>query len=101
MSIFVDTHRTGVIPDTEISAMIKKLVPMTPKSIIDRLKLRAPIYQITSSYGHFGRKYQKDAKVKIIVGEDNGKTKFVEKKVDLFTWEQLDLVPLFNKYLKK
>lgn len=79
--------------------MIKKLVPMTPKAIIDRLKLRNPIYSATSSYGHFGRKYQPNANVKIVVGEENGKPKYIETKVDLFTWEKLDLVPLFAKQL--
>lgn len=101
MSIFVNTYGTGTMPDAEISVMIKKLVPMTPKAVIDRLKLRAPIYQVTASYGHFGRKYQKNAKVKVVVGDENGKTKYIEKTVDLFTWEQLNLVALFNNYIKK
>lgn len=101
MSIFVNTYGTGVLPDAELSKMIQKIVPMTPKAIIDRLKLRNPIYLQTSSYGHFGRKYQKNAKIKVVVGEENGKTKFVEKTVDLFTWEQLDLVPQFKAYVKK
>jgi S-adenosylmethionine synthetase len=74
VSIYVDTKGTGKIPDTEISAMIKKEVDLTPKGIINRLKLRRPIYQKTAAYGHFGRK---------------------EKE---FTWEHLDLVPLFKKY---
>jgi S-adenosylmethionine synthetase len=76
VSIFVDTKGTGKISDNEIAAMIKKEVDLTPKGIIDRLKLRRPIYQKTSAYGHFGRK---------------------EKE---FTWEYLDLVPLFRKYAK-
>ena len=58
----------------ELAAMIKKEVDLTPKGIINRLKLRRPIYQKTSAYGHFGRN---------------------EKE---FTWEHLDLVPLFRKY---
>lgn len=77
VSIFVDTKGTGKIPDSKIAAMIKKEVDLTPKGIIERLKLRRPIYQLTSAYGHFGRK---------------------EKE---FTWEQLDLVPVFKKYLTK
>ncbi len=77
ISVFVDTKGTGVIPDTQISKMIQKEVDLTPKGIISRLKLRRPIYQKTSSYGHFGRN-DKD-----------------------FTWEQLDLVPVFKKYAKK
>jgi len=76
VSIYVDTKGTGVISDKEISEMIAKEVDLTPKGIIERLKLRRPIYQKTSAYGHFGRN-DKD-----------------------FTWEQLDLVPVFKKYVK-
>ena len=75
VSIYVDTKGTGKIPDNKIAAMIKKEVDLTPKGIINRLKLRRPIYQKTSAYGHFGRN---------------------EKE---FTWEHLDLVPLFKKYV--
>lgn len=76
ISVFVDTKGTGVISDSEISKMIQKEVDLTPKGIISRLQLRRPIYQATSSYGHFGRS---------------------EKE---FTWEALDLVPKFKKYAK-
>jgi S-adenosylmethionine synthetase len=75
VSIFVDTKGTGKISDVKIAEMIKKEVDLTPKGIITRLKLRRPIYQKTSSYGHFGRN-DKD-----------------------FTWEQLDLVSTFKKYI--
>ncbi len=74
ISVFIDTKGTGVIPDSEISKMISNEVDLTPKGIIKRLKLRRPIYQMTSAYGHFGRN---------------------EKE---FTWEALDLVPVFKKY---
>lgn len=73
VSIYVNTNGTGVIPDVQIAKVIKKEVDLTPKGIIERLKLRRPIYQKTSSYGHFGRD---------------------EKE---FTWEKLDLVPMFKK----
>jgi len=72
VSVFVDTKGTGVVSDTEISKMIMKEVDLTPTGIIKRLKLRAPIYQKTAAYGHFGRKE--------------------------FSWEQLDLVEKFKKY---
>jgi len=74
VSIYVDTKGTSIIPDSEISKMIHKEVDLTPKGIIERLKLRRPIYQKTAAYGHFGRD-DKD-----------------------FTWEQIDLLPLFRKY---
>jgi S-adenosylmethionine synthetase len=75
VSVYVNTHSTGKIPDKEISKMVVKEVDLTPKGIIDRLKLRRPIYQKTAAYGHFGRS---------------------EKE---FTWEHLDLVNVFKKYL--
>ncbi len=74
VSVYVDTKGTGVIPDSKISEMINKEVNLTPKGIIERLKLRNPVYQKTSAYGHFGR-------------NEEG-----------FTWEELDLVPVFKKY---
>ncbi len=75
ISVFVDTKGTGVIPDNEIAKMITDQVDLTPKGIIKRLKLRRPIYQSTAAYGHFGR------------------------KGDEFTWEKLDLVSKFKKYI--
>jgi len=75
VSVYVNTKGTGRISDLKIANMIQKEVDLTPRGIIERLKLRRPIYQKTSSYGHFGRN-EKD-----------------------FTWEQLDLVPTFKKYL--
>jgi len=74
VSIYIDTKGTGVIPDSEISKMITKEVDLTPKGIIERLKLRRPIYQKTAAYGHFGRTENE------------------------FSWEQIDLVSLFKKY---
>lgn len=74
VSIYVDTKGTGVIPDFEISKMVTEGIDLTPKGIIERLKLRRPIYQKTSAYGHFGR------------------------TEDEFTWEHLDLVDVFKKY---
>ncbi|MDR3627863.1 MAG: methionine adenosyltransferase [Ignavibacteriaceae bacterium] len=74
VSIHIDTKGTGVIPDNEISKMIQKEVDLTPRGIIKALNLRRPIYQKTAAYGHFGRN-DKD-----------------------FTWELLDLVPIFKKY---
>ena len=75
VSVYVNTRGTGVIPDGLLGEYINQEVDLTPRGIIERLKLRRPIYQKTSSYGHFGRN-DKD-----------------------FTWEQLDLVPLFKKLL--
>jgi len=35
--------------------LIRKHFQLTPKGIIDSLKLRRPIYCKTAAYGHFGR----------------------------------------------
>ncbi len=55
VSVFVNTHGTGVIPDTKISAYIREAIDLTPAGIIQRLNLRRPIYRASAAYGHFGR----------------------------------------------
>jgi len=55
ISIAVNTFGTGVIDESKIVAILKKLFDFTPQGIIDRLKLRRPIYKRTACYGHFGR----------------------------------------------
>lgn len=55
MSVFVDTFGTGVHPDEELEAVVEKIFDMRPAAILERLRLRRPIYQQVSSYGHFGR----------------------------------------------
>jgi len=55
VSVLVDTKGTGVIPDAQISKVVEKVFDLTPKGIIETLKLRRPIYQKTAAYGHFGR----------------------------------------------
>ena len=56
VSIAVDTFGTGVIPDPEIVKLVRENFELTPKGIIDALTLRAPIYEKSAAYGHFGRK---------------------------------------------
>ena len=55
VSIHVDTFGTGQLPDSAISAIIRKSFPLTPSGIIKHLDLRRPIYRKTASGGHFGR----------------------------------------------
>jgi len=45
VSVYVNTHGTGKLPDKELSKIIKKEIDLTPKGIIERLKLRRPIYR--------------------------------------------------------
>ena len=55
MAIFVETFGTGKIPNARIVELIKKHFPLKPRDIINKLKLRRPIYKKTAAYGHFGR----------------------------------------------
>ena len=55
VGVYFDTHGTGSADEMRIEAAVRKLFPMTPKGIIDTLKLRRPIYRQTAAYGHFGR----------------------------------------------
>ncbi|MEY4375065.1 MAG: S-adenosylmethionine synthetase [Candidatus Eisenbacteria bacterium] len=55
VSIMVDTFGTGKVSDDRLTALVRKHFDLTPKGIIETLKLRRPIYQKTAAYGHFGR----------------------------------------------
>ena len=55
VSLYVQTFGTGRIPDEDIEGLIRKHFDMTPAGIISHLDLARPIYQKTSTYGHFGR----------------------------------------------
>ena len=55
VSVFVDTFGTGIIPDTDISALVKSKFNLTPAGIIKRLDLRKPIYRQVAALGHMGR----------------------------------------------
>lgn len=76
VSFTVKTNGTGVVPDSIMARKIEQEIDLTPKGIIERLKLRRPIYEQTASYGHFGR-----------------------TDVD-FTWEALDLIPTMKRILR-
>ena len=73
VSVLVETNGTGKLPDAEIADVVQQVFKLTPRGIIDSLKLRQPIYQKTASYGHFGR---------------------TEKE---FTWERTDKVKALRK----
>jgi S-adenosylmethionine synthetase len=66
-SISIDTFGTGKISEKELESVVKKHFDLRPKSLINALNLKRPIYRDTAAYGHFGR---------------NG---------DNFTWEKTDL----------
>jgi len=55
VSILIDTHQTGKVSQDKIVKLVRDHFPMTPKGMIEHLKLRRPIYKKTAAYGHFGR----------------------------------------------
>ena len=82
VSVMVQTFGTGAMPDAEIERLVSEVFDLTPRGIIDALKLRRPIYTKTATYGHFGRRP--------VAGIYQNGTK--DHKVDLFTWERTDRV---------
>lgn len=54
-SIRIDTFHTETIPLEEIEAWVVEEFDFRPKQMIERLKLKEPIYQSLSYYGHFGK----------------------------------------------
>jgi len=55
VSVRVDTFGTGVIPDDRFTDLVRETFVLTPRGIIDHLRLRRPIYRKTAAFGHFGR----------------------------------------------
>jgi len=94
VSLYVNTYGTAHVDlsDAEISRIVAENVDMRPRAIEDRLKLRNPIYRETASYGHVGRTPRTVTK--------HFSSRYEPARditVELFTWEKLDLVPLFKK----
>ena len=66
VSVLVNTFGTGIIDEERLTELVRAHFPLTPRGIIEHLKLRRPIYRPTAAFGHFGR------------------------KEDTFTWEAVD-----------
>ncbi len=73
ISVLVDTEGTAKISEFKIEDIVKKLFPLTPKGMIEHLRLRRPIFKETARNGHFGRNHPN------------------------FTWEKTDMVPALRK----
>ena len=94
VSLYINTYGKANVnlTDAEISKKVSKIFDMRPNAIEKRLKLRAPIYQETASYGHMGREPQTVTKV--------FSSKYEPEKtltVELFTCEKLDYVDIIRK----
>ena len=55
VSVLVDTFGTGKVSPEKLTSLIRENFQLTPKGIIESLKLRRPIFRKTAAYGHFGR----------------------------------------------
>ena len=88
VSLNVNTYGTAKVnmTDGEISRRVQQLFDMRPHAIEKRLKLRAPIYRETSTYGHMGRTPRTVTKTFKAFGEQP-----ITREVELFTWEKLDM----------
>ena len=56
VSVLVNTFGTGIIDEERLTELVRAHFPLTPRGIIEHLKLRRPIYRPTAAFGHFGRK---------------------------------------------
>ena len=55
VSVMVNTFGTGSVPEDRLVELVRENFALTPKAMIDHLKLRRPIYRKTAAFGHFGR----------------------------------------------
>jgi len=55
VSVMVNTDGTGKISDRKLTDLVRKHFDLTPRGLMEHLKLRRPIYRATAAYGHFGR----------------------------------------------
>jgi S-adenosylmethionine synthetase len=78
LSVYVNTHGTGAVPEAELMKAIQKVMDFSPRGIREHLKLRRPIYARTAAYGHFGRAPEADGG---------------------FSWEKTDLVDALHKII--
>lgn len=100
VSITVNTYGTAKVKlsDGEIANKVGEIFDMRPKALIERLKLKNPIYFPTAAYGHVGREpYTQEVEVFYVrIKEENGMKQEVrtkeKKNLEFFTWEKLDHV---------
>ena len=78
LSVYIDLFGSDKVDSNKVESYIKNRFDLSPRGIIDMLGLNNPIYSVTSAYGHFGRKPDK-----------NGN----------FSWEKLDIAEEFQDEL--
>jgi len=55
VSVMVNSFGTGTVEDERLVDLVREQFPLTPRGMIEHLKLRRPIYRKTAAFGHFGR----------------------------------------------
>jgi S-adenosylmethionine synthetase len=55
VSVMVNTFGTGAVEEERLVELVREQFQLTPKGMIESLKLRQPIYRKTAAFGHFGR----------------------------------------------
>ncbi|MBI4320827.1 MAG: methionine adenosyltransferase [Chloroflexi bacterium] len=55
VSIAIETFGTARLPEQKILDLVESHFDLRPAAIIEKLRLRRPIYRATAAYGHFGR----------------------------------------------
>ncbi|MGY8826848.1 MAG: methionine adenosyltransferase [Candidatus Latescibacterota bacterium] len=73
VSVLVDTYGSGIADDEQIAEWVQAVFDLSPSGILRTLKLKQPIYQKTTNYGHFGR------------------------ELDEFVWEKTDKVSALRR----
>ncbi len=104
VGIYVNTYGTAKIPMTDgaIAAKIREICQLRPYEIIRKFGLQNPIYQKTTTYGHFGRSNYKE-EVEVYYEDEDTYVKQVDgemkifKEVEYFAWEKTDCVEDFKK----
>ena len=60
VSVMVDSCGTGTVPDDRLEDAVREVFNLTPRGIIEALRLRRPVFKRTAAYGHFGRTATED-----------------------------------------
>ena len=93
VGLYVNTYGSAhvALTDGEIAERVKRLVDLRPYAIVERFGLKNPIFRPTAAYGHMGRDPY-EAEVTVYRNE-----KPMQKTVQFFGWEKLDLVDKMKK----
>lgn len=100
VSLNVNTYGTSKVDlsDIEIAEKVSAIFDMRPKALVDRLKLKNPVFSDTAAYGHMGRdSYSKEVEMLLVTVEEDDNVKKETrsketKSLEFFTWEKLDYV---------